>query len=83
MNDPTSTAFATVPTPGGPPSDHATSRTTRATATFAIPNERGVCLARPWFRTSHGDRPSLDSSTSTIPIANRKRPSTRLAYRGP
>jgi hypothetical protein len=61
MNEPTRTAFATVPIPGMPPSDHAMPSTTTATAMFAVPNVRNVCFASPWFRTSHGERPSFDS----------------------
>ena len=79
MNVPTSTAFATVPTPGLPPSDHPMASTTTATATLAIPNESGVCFAMPWFSTSHGESPSFDSRISTIASAKRKRPKTRLS----
>jgi hypothetical protein len=47
--------------PGTPPNDHAMQSTTTATTMFAVPNVRKVCFARPWLRTSHGERPSFDS----------------------
>ena len=50
--------------------------TTRATTTFAVPNDMSVRSLIPWLRTSHGLSPSPDSSCSTIPSANRKRPAT-------
>ena len=81
MNEPIRSAFATVPMPGRPPSDHATRRITIATTTFAIPNESGVCFESPWLSTSHGDRPSFDSRMSTMPSAKRTSPKTRLATR--
>ena len=81
MKTPTSTAFATVPIPGLPPSDQPMKRTTRPTATFAIPNESGVCFESPWFSTSHGESPSFDSRMSTIASAKTNKPNTRLTYR--
>ena len=78
MKAPTSTAFATVPTPGRPPSDQPIRSTVRPTATFAMPNESGVCFERPWLSTSQGERPSFDSRMSTIANANRNSPTTRL-----
>ena len=47
----------------------------------AIPNDSGVCFARPWLRTSHGESPSFDSSSSTIPKAKSARPPTRASQR--
>jgi hypothetical protein len=55
--------------------------TTIATTTLAKPNESGECFAIPWFRTSHGERPSFDSRMRTIASAKRRRPKTRLAAR--
>ena len=82
MNAPTSTAFATVPTPGVPPSDHAMPEHDEADRDVrAAPNESGVCFAMPWFSTSQGESPSFDSRMSTIASAKRRRPKTRLAYR--
>jgi len=81
MNVPTSTAFATVPTPGVPPSDHAMPSTPTATTMFAAPNESGVCFAMPWFRRSQGESPSFDSRIRTIASAKMKSPKTRLVYR--
>ena len=81
MNVPTSSAFATVPTPGVPPSDHPMPSTTSPTAMFATPNESGVCFAIPWFSRSQGESPSFDSRMRTIASAKRKSPKTRLVYR--
>jgi hypothetical protein len=64
-----------------PPSNHATKRTTTATAMFAVPNVRNVCFASPWLRTSHGDSPSFERRIRTIPSAKMNRPKTRLVPR--
>jgi hypothetical protein len=40
-----------------------------------------VCFERPWFSTSHGERPSLDSRINTIASAKTTSPATRLAER--
>ena len=48
---------------------------------FAIPNDSDVCSASPWFRTSHGERPSSDSRIRTIANANTNSPNTRLIER--
>src|SRR5690349_13441211 len=81
MKRPIRTAFATVPSPGGPPSSQATTRMTTPTQTFASPNVSGVCFAIPWWRTSQGQRPSFDSSVSTIARAKSQSPKTRLTQR--
>ena len=41
--------------------------------------DSGECFERPWFNTSQGESPSFDSRISTIPSANTKSPTIRLA----
>ena len=41
---------------------------------LAFPKLSGLCFAMPCERTSHGDRPSLDSSSRTIPNAKKGEP---------
>ena len=45
---PIRTAFATVPGPIRAPSAQATTSTTTAMTTFAVPNESDVCSETPW-----------------------------------
>ena len=48
---------------------------------FALPNESGVCSSRPWLSTSHGERPSSEPSSITIPSANANSPIRSQALR--
>src|SRR3990170_6745652 len=80
-NAPIRIALAIVAKPIRAPSRHAAATTTTATTTFAAPNESGELRATPWWRTSHGGSPSLDSRMRTIPIAQTKSPKPRLARR--
>ena len=58
IDSPTSTTLLTVPTPGRCRSGIQNSRTAAPTMMVRVPISRPACRARPWWKTSHGSRPS-------------------------
>ncbi len=55
---PITTTFETVPSPGRCRSGHHSSSTDAPTSTETVPMDSPVRSATPWWKTSHGSRPS-------------------------
>ncbi len=78
---PTSTTLLTVPTPGHWRSGIQASRTTAPVSTVTVPKLIGSCRVTPWWKTSHGSKPTAARIITAIEKPYSQSPANRAVRR--